>query len=108
MQRKTHDWISKWEQDFENDYGYSYAPKDNDNVAKKELIKQKSIEKLKVMNKEKEEIIKQENEVIMPKIPEKTVTEIVKEMSEKQHQDQIKRYEKEFGRGGIAELMRPL
>jgi hypothetical protein len=37
-----------------------------------------------------------------------TVTEIVKEMSEKQHQDQIKRYEKEFGRGGIAELMRPL
>jgi hypothetical protein len=108
MQRKTHDWISKWEQDFENDYGYSYAPKDNDNVAKKELIKQKSIEKLKVMNKEKEEIIKQENEVIMPKIPEKTVTEIVKEMSEKRHQDQIKHYEKEFGRGGIAELMRPL
>lgn len=108
MQRKTHDWISKWEQDFKSDYGYSYAPKDDDNVAKKELIKQKSIGKLKVMNKEKEETIKQENEVIMPKIPEKTVTEIVKEMSEKQHQDQIKRYEKEFGRGGIAELMRPL
>jgi hypothetical protein len=108
MQRKTHDWISKWEQDFESDYGYSYAPKDDDNVAKKELIKQKSIEKLKVINKEKEETIKQENEVIMPKIPEKTVTEIVKEMSEKRHQDQIKHYEKEFGRGGIAELMRPL
>jgi hypothetical protein len=108
MQRKTHDWISKWEQDFESDYGYSYAPKDDDNVAKKELIKQKSIEKLKVINKEKEETIKQENEVIMPKIPEKTVTEIVKEMSEKRHQDQLKHYEKEFGRGGIAELMRPL
>ena len=74
----------------------------------KELKKQKAIEKLEVMNKKKDEPIKQENEVIMPKIPEKTVTEIVKEMSEKRYQDQIKRYEKEFGRGGIAELMRPL
>jgi len=60
------------------------------------------------MNKQKEEPIKQENEVIMRKIPEKTVLAIVKEMSEKRYQDQIKQYEKEFGRDGIAELMRPL
>jgi len=44
----------------------------------------------------------------MLKISERTVTEIVKEMSEKRYQKQIQRYEKEFGRGGIAELMRPL
>ena len=74
----------------------------------KELKKQKAIEKLKLMNKKKEELIKQENEVIMPKIPEKTVEEIVKEMSEKRYQDQIINSEKEFGRCGIAELMRPL
>ena len=44
------------------------------------------------MNKKREELIKQENEVIVPKIPEKTVEEIVKEMSEKRYQDQIKHY----------------
>jgi len=44
----------------------------------------------------------------MPKIPEKTVAEIVKEMSEKRYQEQIQRYQKKFGRGGIAELMRPI
>ena len=60
------------------------------------------------MNKKKEEPIKQENAVIMPKIPEKTVTEIVKEMSEKRRLIEIERYDKEFGRGRIAELMRPL
>ena len=60
------------------------------------------------MNKKKEEPIKQENDVIMTKIPEKTVTEIVKEMSEKRRLIEIERYDKEFGRGRIAELMRPL
>ena len=44
------------------------------------------------MNKKKEDPIKQENEVIMPKIPEKTVEKIVNEMSEKRYQDQIKHY----------------
>ena len=60
------------------------------------------------MNKKKVEPIKQENDVIMTKIPEKTVTEIVKEMSEKRRLIEIERYDKEFGRGRIAELMRPL
>jgi hypothetical protein len=107
MQRKTHDWISKWEQDFESDYGYSYTPQD-DEVAKKELRKQKAIEELKLLDIKKVDPIKKENEVIMPKIPEKNVTEIVKEMSEKRRLNEIETYEKEFGRGGIAELMRPV
>jgi hypothetical protein len=108
MQRKTHDWISKWEEDYERDYGEPYAIQDDKEVAKKEAKKLKAVEELKLLEKEKIEPIKKENEVIMPKIPEKTVEEIVKDMSEKRYQDQIKRYEKEFGRGGIAELMRPL
>lgn len=107
MQRKTHDWISKWEQDFESDYGYSYAPQD-DEVVKKEHRKQKAIEELKLLDIKKVDPIKKENEVIMPKIPEKNVTEIVKEMSEKRRLNEIETYEKEFGRGGIAELMRPV
>ena len=44
----------------------------------------------------------------MQKIPEKTVEEIVKEMSEKRRLNEIERYEKEFGKSGIIELMRPL
>ena len=107
MQRKTHDWISKWEQDFESDYGYSYAPQD-DEVAKKELRKKKAIEELKLLDIKKVDPIKKENEVIIPKVPEKNVTEIVKEMSEKRRLNEIETYEKEFGRGGIAELMRPV
>ena len=107
MQRKTHDWISKWEQDFESDYGYSYAPQDNE-VAKKELRKKKAIEELKLLDIKKVDPIKKENEVIIPKVPEKNVTEIVKEMSEKRRLNEIETYEKEFGRGGITELMRPL
>lgn len=108
MQRKTHDWISKWEEDYERDYGEPYAIQEDKEVDKKEVKKLKAVEELKLLEKEKIEPINQENEVIMPKIPEKTVEEIVKEMSEKRYQDQIKHYEKEFGRGGIAELMRPL
>lgn len=108
MQRKTHDWISKWEEDYERDYGEPYAIQDDKEVDKKEAKKLKAIEELKLLEKEKIVPIELENEVIVPKIPEKTVEEIVKEMSEKRYQDQIKHYEKEFGRGGIAELMRPL
>lgn len=108
MQRKTHDWISKWEEDYERDYGEPYAIQDDKEVDKKEAKKLKAIEELKLLEKEKIVPIELENELIMPKIPEKTVEEIVKEMSEKRYQDQIKHYEKEFGRGGIAELMRPL
>ena len=108
MQRKTHDWISKWEEDYERDYGEPYAIQEDKEVDKKEAKKLKAIEELKLLEKEKIVPIELENEVIEPKIPEKTVEEIVKEMSEKRYQDQIKRYEKEFGRGGIAELMRPL
>lgn len=108
VQSKSHNWVTEWEKDYEKEYGEPYAIQDDEIKDEKELKKQKAIEKLKLMNKKKEELIKQENEVIMPKIPEKTVAEIVKEMSEKRYQDQIKQYEKEFGRGGIAELMRPL
>lgn len=108
MQRKTHDWISKWEEDYERDYGEPYAIQEDKEVDKKKVKKLKAVEELKLLEKEKIVPIELENEVIVPKIPEKTVEEIVKEMSEKRYQDQIKRYEKEFGRGGIAELMRPL
>ena len=108
VQSKSHNWVTEWEKDYEKEYGEPYAIQDDEIMDEKELKKQKAIEKLKVMNKKKEDPIKQENQVIVPKIPEKTVTEIVKEMSEKRYQDQIKRYEKKFGRGGIAELMRPL
>ena len=108
MQKKTHDWISKWEQDFENDHGYSYAPQD-DEVAKKEQKKQKAIEELKRFDEKRVKPIQLENaEVIEPKIPEKNVTEIVKEMSEKRRLNEIEQYEKEFGKNGIIELMRPI
>jgi hypothetical protein len=108
VQSKSHNWVTEWEKDYEKEYGEPYAIQDDKIIDEKELKKQKAIEELKVMNKKKEEPIKQENDVIMPKIPEKTVTEIVKEMSEKRRLIEIERYDKEFGRGGIAELMRPL
>jgi len=109
MQRKTHDWISKWEEDYEKDYGEPYAPQNEDLIAKKELKKQKAITELKRLEEKKLESIQLEKDpLIATQIPEKTVGEIVKEMSDKRHLKEIKQYEKEFGRGGIAELMRPL
>ena len=107
MQRKTHDWISKWEQDFESDYGYSYAPQD-DEVAKKELRKQKASEELKRLNEKKVEPIKPENKIIEHKTSEKTVEEIVKEMSETRRLQEIEQYDREFSKGGIVDLMRPI
>ena len=108
VQSKSHNWVTEWEKDYEKEYGEPYAIQDDKIIDEKESKKQKAIGELKVMNKKKEEPIKQENEVTMPKIPEKTVPEIVKEMSEKRRLNEIEQYEKEFGRGGIAELMRPL
>jgi len=109
MQRKTHDWISKWEEDYEKDYGEPYAPQDEDLVAKKELKKEKAIKELKYLNEKRVKPIQLENtEVIEPKIPEKNVTEIVKEMSETRRLNEVEQYEKEFGKNGIIELMRPI
>ena len=109
MQRKTHDWISKWEEDYEKDYGEPYAPKDEDLIAKKELKKQKAIEELNKLKEEKAELLELEKEpLITTQIPEKTVAEIVKEMSEKKRINEIEQYEKDFGKGGIVELMKPL
>jgi hypothetical protein len=109
MQRKTHDWISKWEEDFEKDYGHPYAPQDEDLVAEKELKKQKAIEELNKLKEEKAELLELEKEpLITTQIPEKTVAEIVKEMSEKRRINEIEQYEKDFGKGGIVELMKPL
>jgi hypothetical protein len=109
MQRKTHDWISKWEEDYEKDYGEPYAPQDEDLIAKKELKKQKAIEELNKLKEEKAELLELEKEpLITTQIPEKTVAEIVKEMSEKRRINEIEQYEKDFGKGGIVELMKPL
>jgi hypothetical protein len=109
MQRKTHDWISKWEEDYEKDYGEPYAPQDEDLIAKKELKKQKAIEELNKLKEEKAELLELEKEpLITTQIPEKTVAEIVKEMSEKKRINEIEQYEKDFGKGGIVELMKPL
>ena len=108
MQRKTHDWISKWEQDYEKEYGEPYAPQDEDLVAEKELKKQKASEELKRLNEKKVELIKPENIVIEHKASEKTVEEIVKEMSERRQLQEIELHEKEFGKGGIADLIRPV
>ena len=108
MQRKTHDWISKWEQDYEKEYGEPYAPQDEDLVAEKELKKQKASEELKRLNEKKVELIKPENIVIEHKASEKTVEEIVKEMSERRQLQEIELHEKEFGKGGIADLIRPI
>jgi len=109
IQTKGHDWVSKWEQDFEKEYGEPYAPQDDDLVAKKELKKEKAIKELKYLNEKRVKPIQLENtEVIEPKIPEKNVTEIVKEMSETRRLNEIEQYEKEFGKNGIIELMRPI
>ena len=109
IQTKGHDWVSKWEQDYEKEYGERYAPQDEDLVAEKELKKQKAIKKLRYLNEKKVERIQLENtEAIEPKMPEKTVTDIVKEMSEKKRLNEIESYEKEFGKSGIIELMRPI
>jgi len=109
LQTKGHDWVSKWEEDYEKEYGESYAPQDDDLVAKKELRKQKAVDELTRFNEKRVKPIQLENaEVIEPKIPEKNVTEIVKEMSEKRRLNEMERYEREFGRGGIANLLRPL
>jgi len=109
MQRKTHDWISKWEEDYEKDYGEPYAPQNEDLIAKKELKKQKAITELKRLEEKKLESIKLEKDpLIATQIPEKTVGEIVKEMSEKRRLNEIEQYDKEFGTRGIAHLMRPL
>lgn len=109
MQRKTHDWISKWEEDYEKDYGEPYAPQDEDLIAKKELKKQKAIEELNKLKEAKAELLELEKEpLITTQIPEKTVAEIVKEMSEKRRINEIEQYEKDFGKGGIVELMKPL
>ena len=107
MQRKTHDWISKWEEDFEKDYGHPYAPQDEDLIAEKELKKQKAIAKLKLLNEEKIELPQLKKEEIITKMPEKTVEEIINERAGIRRLNEIDQYDKEFGRGGIAELMRP-
>ena len=105
---KGHDWVSKWEQDYEKEYGEPYAPQDEDLVAKKELTKQKAIEELKRLNEKKVEPIKPENKVIEHKVSEKTVKEIVKEMSETRRLQEIKQYDREFSKGGIVDLMSPV
>jgi hypothetical protein len=90
MQRKTHDWISKWEEDYEKDYGEPYAPQNEDLIAKKELKKQKAITELKRLEEKKLESIQLEKDpLIATQIPEKTVGEIVKEMSDKRHLKEI-------------------
>ena len=109
IQSKSHYWVSEWEKDYEKEYGEPYAIQDDDLIAEKELKKQKAIAELKRLEEKKVEPIQLEKEpLITTQIPEKTVAEIVKEMSEKRRLNEIKQYEKEFGRGGIAELMRPL
>jgi len=80
MQRKTHDWISKWEEDYEKDYGEPYAPQDDDLVAKK---KQKAIEELKHLNENKIELPEFKKEEVIIKLPEKTIEEIINESAEK-------------------------
>jgi len=109
IQSKSHYWSSEWEKDYEKEYGEPYAIQDDDLIAEKELKKQKAIAELKRLEEKKVEPIHLEKEpLITTQIPEKTVAEIVKEMSEKRRLNEIEQYDKEFGRGGIAELMRPL
>jgi hypothetical protein len=108
LQSKGHDWVSQWEQDYEKEYGESYAPQDDDLVAKKELKKQKAIEELKHRNEKKIELLEFKKEEVIIKLPEKTIEEIINENAEKRRINEIEQYDKEFGRGGIAELMRPL
>jgi hypothetical protein len=107
IQTKGHDWVSKWEKDYEKEYGEPYAPQDEDLVAEKELKKQKAIEELKELNEKKIELSEFKEEVIT-KLPEKTIKEIVNERAEKRRINEIEQYEKDFGKGGIVELMKPL
>ena len=109
VQSKSHNWVTEWEKDYEKEYSEPYAIQDDDLIAEKELKKQKAIVELKRLKEKQLEQIQLEKEpLITTKIPEKTVPEIVKEMSEKRRLNEIEQYEKEFGRGGIVELMRPL
>ena len=108
LQTKGHDWVSKWEEDYEREYGESYAPQDDDLVAKKELRKQKAVEELKHLNENKIELPEFKKEEIIIKLPEKTIEEIINESAEKRRINEIEQYEKDFGKGGIVELMKPL
>ena len=109
VQSKSHNWVTEWEKDYEKEYGEPYAIQDDDLIAEKELKQQKAIAELKRLEEKKVEPVKLEKEpLITTQIPEKTVAEIVKEMSEKRRLNEIEKYDKEFGIGGIAELMRPL
>jgi hypothetical protein len=107
MQRKTHDWISKWEQDYEKEYGEPYAPQDDDLVTKKELRKQKAVEELKHLSEKEIESPQLKKEEVIIKLPEKTIEEIINESAEKRRINEIEQYEKDFGKGGIVELMKP-
>ena len=108
MQRKTHDWISKWEQDFEKDYGEPYSPQDDDIIAKKKRGKQKAVEELKLLNEQKIKLSQLEKEENLIKIPEKTIEEIINERAEQRRLKEIEQYDGNFGKGGIANLMRPV
>lgn len=108
LQTKGHDWVSKWEQDYEKEYGETYAPQDDDLVAKKEFRKQKAAEELKHLNEKKIELREFKKEEAIIKLPEKTIKEIINESAEKRRINEIEQYEKDFGKGGIVELMKPL
>jgi hypothetical protein len=108
VQSKSHNWVTEWEKDYEKEYGEPYAPQDDDLVAKKELKKQKAVEELKYLNEKNAEPIQFENKIIEHKASEKTVEEIVKGMSETRRLQEIELHEKEFGKGGIADLIRPV
>jgi hypothetical protein len=105
VQSKGHDWVSKWEEEYEKEYGETYAPQDDDLVAKK---KQKAIEELKHLNEKKIELPEFKKEEVIIKLPEKTIEEIINESAAKTRIDEIEQYEKDFGKGGIVELMKPL
>lgn len=108
VQSKGHDWVSKWEQDYEKEYGETYAPQDDDLIDKKELRKQKAIEELKHLNEKEIELPQLKKEEVIIKLPEKTIEEIINESAEKRRINEIEQYEKDFGKGGIVELMRPI
>jgi hypothetical protein len=108
LQTKGHDWVSKWEEDYEREYGESYAPQDDDLVSKKELRKQKAVEELKHLNEKKIELREFKKEEVIIKLPEKKIEEIINENAEKRRINEIEQYEKDFGKGGIVELMKPL
>jgi hypothetical protein len=109
IQSKSHNWVTEWEKDYEKEYGEPYAIQDDDLIVEKELKKRRAIAELNRLEEKKVEPIQLEKEpLIATQIPEKTVAEIVKEMSEKRRLNEIEKYDKEFGTRGIAHLMRPL